>query len=98
MTSATKSSSPVVGKDVQDQILATIRKSQEAVIDAITAWAETVKSITPAVPALPEFVDKLPKTEELVSNAYDFAEKLLAGQRQFAENVVAATAGVLPKR
>ena len=98
MTSATKSSSPVVGKDVQEQILATIRKSQEAVIDAITAWAETIKSITPELPALPEFVDKLPKTEELVSNAYDFAEKLLAGQRQFAEKVVAATAGALPKK
>jgi hypothetical protein len=97
MTSATKAN-PVIGKDVQEQVLATIRKSQEAVIDAITAWAETVKSITPEVPALPEFVDKLPKTEELVSNAYDFAEKLLAGQRQFAEKVVAATSGVLPKK
>jgi hypothetical protein len=34
--------------------------------------------------------DKLPKPEEVVANAYDFAEKLLAGQRKFAEDVVKA--------
>jgi hypothetical protein len=34
--------------------------------------------------------DKLPKPEEFVANAYDFAEKLLAGQRKFAEDVMKA--------
>jgi len=32
--------------------------------------------------------DRLPKPEEVVANAYDFAEKLLAGQRKFAEDMV----------
>jgi hypothetical protein len=40
--------------------------------------------------------DKLPKPEELVGNAYDFAEKLLAGQRKFAEEVLHATAQLMP--
>ena len=64
--------------------------------DAIKTWAETVQSITPAlpVPSVP-FADKLPKPEELVANAYDFAEKLLASQRKFAEDVIEATAPVL---
>jgi hypothetical protein len=39
--------------------------------------------------------DKLPKPEEVVANAYDFAEKLLASQRKFAEDVVKAM-GALP--
>jgi len=34
--------------------------------------------------------DKLPKPEEVVANAYDFAEKLLASQRKFAEDMVKA--------
>jgi hypothetical protein len=34
--------------------------------------------------------DRLPKPEEVVASAYDFAEKLLAGQRKFAEDMVKA--------
>jgi hypothetical protein len=79
---------------VQEQILDTIRKSQEAVTDAIRTWAETVQSITPSLPAAP-LADKLPKPGELVSDAYDFAERLLAAQRKFAEDVIAATAPAL---
>src|ERR1700733_6149438 len=82
---------------VQEQILDTIRKSQEAVTDAIRTWAETVQSITPSLPT-PPLADKLPKPGELVSDAYDFAERLLAAQRKFAEDVVAASAPVLTAR
>ena len=42
------------------------------------------------------FADKLPKPEEVVANAYDFAEKLLASQRKFAEEVLKATAALQP--
>ncbi len=37
-------------QDIQDEILSTIRKSQETVIDAIKTWVETVQSITPKIP------------------------------------------------
>jgi len=88
-------STPAQG--LQDEILSTVRKSQEAVIDAIRAWSETVQSITPKLPAVPvPGADKLPKPEEVVASAYDFAEKLLASQRKFAEDVVKATASLLP--
>jgi hypothetical protein len=39
--------------------------------------------------------DKLPKPGDLLANAYDFAEQLLAAQRKFAEDVLRATAPVL---
>jgi hypothetical protein len=79
-------------QDVQDEILKTVRKSQEAVLDAIRTWADTVQSITPKLPTVSvPFVDKLPKPEEVVGGAYDFAEQLLAGQRKFAEDVLKAT-------
>ena len=35
--------------------------------------------------------DKLPKPEDVVASAYDFAEQLLASQRTFAEDVLKAT-------
>jgi hypothetical protein len=38
--------------------------------------------------------DKLPKPEEVVASAYDFAEQLLASQRKFAEEVLKATAAL----
>jgi hypothetical protein len=82
---------------LQDELLNTIRKSQETVIDALKTWAETIQSITPKLPSVPvPGADKLPKPEELVASAYDFAEQLLAGQRKFAEEVVKATVSLMP--
>ena len=78
-------------QDVQDELLNVIRTSQETVVEAVKTWVETVKAVTPKVPAVP-LAEKLPKPEEVVTNAYDFAEKLLSGQRQFAEELVKATA------
>ena len=85
------------GQQVQDEILKNVQKSQEAVVDAIRSWTDTVQSITPKLPAanLP-FADKLPKPEELMANAYDFAEQLLASQRKFAEDMLKATAPLMP--
>jgi hypothetical protein len=88
-----------VTTELQNQILDTIRKSQETVVEAIKTWADTIQSVTPSlpipnVPSVP-FADKLPKPGELVASAYDFAEQLLASQRKFAEDVLAATAPVL---
>jgi hypothetical protein len=79
-------------QEVQGEILDAVRKSQDAMVDAIKRWAETIQSLTPSIPVpnLP-YSDKLPKPEEVVANAYDFAEQLLAAQRSFAESVLQAT-------
>ena len=82
---------------VQDEILSTVRKSQAAVVEAIQTWAGAVQSITPSLPELNvPFADKLPRPQDLVAGAYDFAEQLLASQRTFAEDVLNATASLLP--
>jgi hypothetical protein len=87
----------IPGQELQDEILKTVRKSQEAVVDAIKAWADTVQSITPKLPAVNmPLVDKLPKPEDVVANAYDFAEQLLASQRRFAEDMLHATGPLTP--
>jgi len=84
-------------QDLQNEVLNTVRKSQETVIDAIKTWVETVQSITPKVPAVDlPFADKLPRPEDVVASAYDFAEQLLASQRKFAEEVLKATSALTP--
>jgi hypothetical protein len=82
---------------VQEEILNTVRKSQAAVVDALQTWASAVQSITPSLPDVNvPFADELPKPQDLVAGAYDFAEQLLASQRKFAEDVLKATAPLLP--
>jgi hypothetical protein len=84
-------------QDLQDEFLNTVRKSQEAVIDAIKSWVETVQSVTPKIPSVQvPGADRLPKPEDVVASAYDFAEQLLASQRRFAEEVLKATTSLMP--
>jgi len=80
-------------QELQGEILKTVRKSQETVVDAIQMWTDAVQAIKPPLPEVNiPFSGKLPKPEDLVSGAYDFAEQLLAAQRKFAEDVLHATA------
>ena len=84
-------------QDLQNEILSTVRKSQESVVDAIKTWVETIQSLTPKIPAVDlPFAGQLPKPEEVVASAYDFAEQLLASQRRFAEEVIKATSALTP--
>jgi hypothetical protein len=75
----------------QEQTLKTLRDGQQAIIDAVRAWAEAVERITPPTPALP-FSEQLPSPKEVVETSFDFAEQLLKAQREFAESVLAAAA------
>ena len=83
-------------KELQDEFINAIRKNQEAVVEGVRTWADTVRSVTPKVPSVQmPLADKLPKPEDVVTSAYDFAEKLLSSQRQFAEELVKATAPLM---
>ena len=83
-------------QELQAQFLDSIRKSQDAVVDALRTWADAVHSVTPSLPvsAVP-FADKLPRPKDLVEDAFDFAAQLLAAQRKFAEDVLQVTTSVV---
>jgi hypothetical protein len=84
-------------QELQDQFLSIVRKSQEIALDAIKTMVDTVQTITPKLPAVDvPFADQLPKPQDVVASGYDFAEKLLRTQRQFADDVVKAAAPLLP--
>jgi hypothetical protein len=90
-------STSTVTQDLQDQFLSTVRKSQEMTLDALKALVDTVQNITPKIPSINvPFADQLPKPQDVVANSYDFAEQLLTSQRKFADEVVKATAALLP--
>jgi hypothetical protein len=86
-------------QQMQDEFLSATRKSQEIVLQAIKTWVESAQALTPKVPVPPvklPFADQLPKPEDVVSGTYDFAEQVLANQRQFAEEILKTTAPLLP--
>ena len=64
----------------QEEFLAVIRKSQEAVIAVVRNLAETVRTASPKLPsATVPFADKLPEPEGAVARTYEFAERLNYG-------------------
>jgi hypothetical protein len=79
---------------LEDQVFETVRQSQEAVVKAVQSWAEAGKNMMPELPALP-FSDQLPNAVDMVENAFNFADRLLATQRQFAAAVLDAAKPVL---
>ena len=91
------STSTSTQRELQDQFLSIVSKSQEMALDAIKSMVDTVQTITPKIPAVDvPFADRLPKPQDDVADGYDFAEKLLSSQRKFADEVVKATAPLLP--
>ncbi|HEV3505336.1 MAG TPA: hypothetical protein VG637_08665 [Actinomycetes bacterium] len=82
-------------QEVQAQVLEGIRKSQEAVIDGMRAWAETVQQMVPgAAQAAAPGAAQLPSPAEVVDSVFDFAAQLLNAQRELAHSVLGATTAV----
>jgi hypothetical protein len=82
-------------QEIQAQVLDGIRKSQEAVIDGMRTWAETVQQLVPgaAQGAVPRS-GQLPTPTEVVDSVFDFAAQLLDAQRSLAHSVLGATTAV----
>ncbi len=86
-----------VTQELQDTFLSAVRKSQEIALGAIKTWVETVQTFTATIPSIPvPLIDRLPKPHQVVESGYDFAEKLLAGQRKFAVEALKAAAPLFP--
>jgi hypothetical protein len=76
-----------ITESVQHQVLDGLRQYQDLLVEAVRGWAETVEEIVPARPELP-FANQLPRPTEVAGSVFDFAEKLLANQREFVTNVL----------
>jgi hypothetical protein len=85
-----------VARKSQEQFLTTVRQSQEAVVEAVAAWAKAVEGMVPSTPHVPG-AEELPESQVVIESAFDFAQQLLDAQRDFARKVIAAASPVLEK-
>ncbi len=64
------------------------KRSQEAVTTAVQTWADTVQSFAGK---LTSGQSQMPDLKDVVDQYFDFAEKVLAKQREFAQQWASAT-------
>jgi hypothetical protein len=79
----------------QEQFLEAVRANQQAIVDAVSAWSQTMQAYAPAAPPVPD-LDQLPKPEQIIDETFDLVEKLVSGQRRFARDLVKAAAPARP--
>jgi hypothetical protein len=81
---------PKTTDPIRDEVRDFVRKSEEALVDARERWSETLRDLVPEDGA---------RVRKVVEDAFDFTEKLLKNQREFAHSVLDAVLGeATPKR
>jgi hypothetical protein len=84
-------------QELQNQLLTTVRNSQNVARTAIKTMAETIQNVTAKLPSVNvPLAGWLPKPHDVVARGYDFAEQMLSSQRKFADEVLKATAPLRP--
>lgn len=76
-----------ISEKVQEQTLDAVRKTRDVVVEAVTTWAESAKS----VPTTDDIVKQFPSLSEIIDSNFEFAQRLLNNQRDFAHRLIAAT-------
>ena len=92
MATTTKSATD----DLQGQVLDTIRRGQEAVVDGLRSWTEAAEQFVPRTVAWPG-ADRYPSPAELIDTTYDFAFELLKAQRDFLHKAIEVTSPLYEK-
>ncbi len=81
-----------MAEKMTEQALSTINRSQQAVIEAVSTWAQSTQSMIPQPPS-PEALQAMPKPSELVDRGFEIAEQLLAAQHAFAKKLMESVQG-----
>ena len=76
------------------QTIATTQPAQQAFVDAAQAWSQALEGLVP-VGAIAPKVAAVPTARDLIRDGFAFTEQLLAAQREFTQNLVAAAGPVL---
>lgn len=78
----------------QDNVLGAIDTSKSYILESVKAWSSTTHKLLPEMPAMPgmNMLSDVTGPMEMVSMSYDFAEKLIASQRSFVEELLEAMA------
>ncbi len=74
---------------IQDKVLDNICVVQQAVVDCVRNWAETVEMTFSKLPEL-AFVGAPLRSSHALESAFGFTERMMANQREFAAQVFEA--------
>jgi hypothetical protein len=88
-----------IRQEFEEEFLSTMRKGQGIALDALKPLVEAMHYVIPTMPVVRvPLADRLPTAHAVVASWYEFAEQMLANQRQFADEVITATSPMLPGR
>ncbi len=82
-------------KALPDQMLEAMELTQQVVLTNLSAGTATAQALSRNLPALP-FADRLPDPVLLTDQAFDFAAKVMASQKDFSVKLVAALRPIAP--
>jgi 3-methyladenine DNA glycosylase AlkC len=87
---ATEADATTETKSVQDQVLDAIKRSQDATLQVVGNWSEHVAKMVHNLPELPKLPipEALTKPSELSDQFFEFAQKLMKSQQEFAKKLV----------
>jgi len=75
---------PALAQTIREQLVSTIRQSQQLSVDAAQTWVKAVSVLpVPDMPRLPG-VPAIPGVEAVTRYTFDVAADLLSAQRDFA--------------
>ena len=79
-----------LGVAAQDNMLGAMETSKSYVLESLKAWTATTRKVMPDMSAMPgmSMLGDFGTPTTMVSMSYDFAEKLLASQRSFVEEMM----------
>ena len=75
-----------VTQEVQERMLETVRVGQKGVVDFVRSWSETLETAFSRLPQM-ALTDQPPQPGQFFENAFNFTERLLAAQREFASQL-----------
>jgi len=75
---------------VQQELLAAIKRSQEATLKVVGAWSESVKKLAPSLPDMPKLphLDSLPTPGELSDQFFAFAKEMMVAEQDFVKRLI----------
>jgi hypothetical protein len=75
---------PEVAQKIREQVLSTVKQSQQLLLDAAETWTKALSALPVAdLPTIPG-VAALPGADVITKFTFDFATELLKAQREFA--------------
>ena len=87
----------LAARNAQQQAIAATQPTQQAIVEAVQSWSQTLEKIVPPPPLAPRALG-LPAPRDVVRDSFLFAEQLLAAQRDFTERVLAAARPLIDEK